>query len=304
MSVGDVVEILKLSASPPNIIYPIPLLPILVFVESSKGDLFKLGLLILFSSIFYAGINLWNHVNDVEEDILAGRRTVLTENPKIRFCIAVASITMYVISAIIVLSNLVDYRGVVFFLVVVALTWMYSDRIIFGRIVRRLKDHYVTELMAFSASIPSFTLTLWCMVDEISPKAVIISIAITFFMLVGIFPKDLKDATGDELAGLKTLAAVFRPSTLIKLSFLMAWLYYATIVLGSFTYLPRTSLLATIPMSVLIYTTYRMWKNGWSVNVYTVNYIRVTAYSNIVSLILLIISAPLSRSLPTFPLGL
>jgi len=291
-------EILRLSASPPNIIYPIPLLPLLVYFQSSCDNVFALIYIIVFSSIFYAGINLWNHVNDVPEDILAGRRNVLTENPKVRKITTILSILLYVVASIMAVLKMKDRIGLLFYAIVAFVTWIYSDRMLLGRLVRRWKDYYVTELLAFILAIPFFTLTLWCMLDVLSIKALVLAIAMTFLMMAGIFPKDLKDATGDELAGLKTMAAVFRPSTLIKLSFLMIWLYYVTIAIASLTgiFSPINSM-ALLPALMLIKPTIVLHKRSWRIDTKSIIYMRYLVYSSLTSLTLFVISSYISRAL-------
>ena len=288
-------DLLKLSASPPNIIYPLPLVPTLIFSFSNNKNIFNLIYLILLSSIYYAGINLWNHVNDVEEDRLIGRTNILIESHRIRVFTAILSIFLYFISLFLLIIKIVDSRGIIFYIIVFILTWLYSDRVIFGRYIGRLKNHYITEFLAFAISIPSYTLMLWCVVSKITIRAVFVALCVTSLMLSGTFLKDMKDITGDELAGLKTLAVVFDPKKLLKLFYVGMWIYYIIIIFAISTSIFNViSAIAVIPIFALIYTTYKTRKNHWEINETTVKYIKITVCSSVLSIFLLTLSGFLS----------
>jgi len=290
----NLIEVFKLSATPPTIIYPIPILAFLVFSVSNQ-NVESLILAVVFSSIFYAGVNLWNHVNDIEEDILAGRRNILIENPRIRKLVAILVVFLYLTSFMIVYFKSND--GLPSFLACSIVTWIYSDKMIFGRFIRRWKEHYITEVLTYVIAIPTFTLTLWSLFDKISLKAIALSISITFLMLFGTFLKDIKDATGDELAGLRTLAVVFSPSKLLKVSVIMLWLYYISILI--FIILLKIykwlNILALFPIPLLIHSTNRCLKNDWRVSLELVKAIRFMIYSGVLSLVLFITSGILEK---------
>ncbi len=289
-----VIEILKLSATPPNIIYPIPLLALLVFSQSNH-DVKSLLLAVVFSSVFYAGVNLWNHVNDIEEDILAGKRNILIENRRVRKVTAVLVVFLYLTSFLLVFFE--SKEGLLPFLICAFVTWIYSDRIIFGKFIRRWKEHYIKELLTFIIAVPTFTLTLWSLFEDINVKAVALSITVTFLMLSGTFLKDIKDTTGDELAGLKTLAVVFSPSKLLKFSVALLWLYYSLILMFILLKIyDNLALLALLPLPLLSYSTASYFKSSWKISREVMKPLKVMIFSTIISLIVFIISGVLSRS--------
>ncbi len=293
-----IIEILKLSATPPNIVHPIPLLAFLVFSQSSH-DVKKLMLAIVFSSIFYAGVNLWNHVNDVEEDILAGKRNVLIENRRVRKATAILVVFLYLTSFLLVFFE--SKEGLIPFLICAVVTWIYSDKIVFGRFIRRWKEHYITELLTFIIAVPTFTLTLWSMFEKITIRAFALSITLTFLALSGTFLKDIKDTTGDELAGLKTLAVVFSPSKLLKFSVAMLWLYYLSILIFILLKIyDNLALLALLPLPLLAYSTIDYSKNNWKISPKVVKPVRMMISSTVISLIMFIVSGLLSRSWSMF----
>lgn len=228
------VNLIKLSAKPATIIYPYPIAALLAFSLSGTLNVIYLIKAIAFSFIFYAGVNLWNHVNDVEEDIKGGKKTIITENPKIRKLTALISAVLYVTSFVLAFIWIVDWRGIAAFVPAALATWIYSDKIFFGKKIRRWKDHYITEILAFIIFFPAFFSMLWTIFAPLSLRGLAFSMTMTLFMFSGAFLKDLKDITGDRLAGLKTLGVVFSPETLLKASSTMLIFYYFSIVIFSY----------------------------------------------------------------------
>ncbi len=287
------VEILKFSAKPLTIIYPIPLLQLAVF-SHSKHDLKSLLLVLAFSFTFYPAVNIWNHVNDVEEDILGGKYNVFAESAFMRVFGAILAILLYSLSFLIVLKY-GKPLSVILFIICFLVTWMYSDRIAFGRLLMRLKDHYVTELIAFIVSYVSFTLLLWTFFEDLKVKALSLSLTILFFVLFGIFIKDIRDVSGDEKAGLKTLGVVFEPNVLIKTAYISLFIYYLSILIftliGLYNPLTLLSLIPLIP--TLTYAKSLKGKN-WLITAETLPYFKRTLLMNLTSMILFIVTGLLS----------
>ncbi len=283
------IEILKLSTHPMNFIYPIPILAVLVYSMANR-DIQSLITAIAFTYTFYPAVNLWNHVNDVEEDKHSGRTNILTENSAVRKATIVLVLTLYAISALI--AYIKSSRYFPLFLICFFLTWAYSDRMIIGRVAFRLKDHYATEIMAFTLSYISFTLLLWSFFENINLKAIALTTTITLLMLSGTVLKDIKDVTGDERAGLKTLAVVFSLKTLLKASIVFQWLYYLSIALPVFfkIYSPH-NIVALIPSVLLLYATIELSRNSWKLTFEVYNAIKAMVLSSITSLILLTVSS-------------
>jgi 1,4-dihydroxy-2-naphthoate octaprenyltransferase len=264
---------------------------LLAFSLSGTFDVISLSKAISLSFIFYAGINLWNHVNDVKEDILAGKKTILTENPEIRNLVAIISALLYIIAFLLSIHWIVDKRGIVAFFGAAFATWVYSDRMLIGRKIRRWKDYYLTELLAYIIFAPSISLWLWTIFVPLSSKSFALSTIITFFILFGAFLKDIKDITGDKLAGLKTLGVVFSPETLLKISLFLLGFYYLSIsafsLLGLLPLLCVASVLASIGF---IYTLGHFFGNGWAITPKSIKPLKVVVYSNLISLVVLIIT--------------
>ncbi|WP_198002009.1 UbiA family prenyltransferase [Archaeoglobus veneficus] len=289
---------MKLSATPATIIYPYPFLAFLVFSLSGTLSLISLIKAIIISFLFYAGINLWNHVNDVKEDVLAGKKNILTENENVRMGAAALSAFLYVISFILSAYWIIDKKGIIAFTGAAIATWIYSDRMVLGKMIRRWKDYYVTEVLAYIISAPSITLLLWTLFAPISPKAFALSVIMTLFLLPGAFLKDIKDISSDRLAGLKTLGVVFSPQTLLKVSLLLLSFYYLSILVFSITgVFPSFCAFSLLSFLGLIYTIKYFLNNKWAISPKSVKPIKIMVYSNLISLLILIV-AGITQTLP------
>ena len=295
------VEILKFSAKPLTIIYPIPILQLLVFSLSNR-NLNSLILEMAFSFTFYPAVNLWNHVNDIEEDVMGGKYNVFAESPALRFVGVVMALLLYSTSFLMVLK-LGKVVSLILFVLCLTLTWFYSDRIIFGRFLRfRLKDHYLTELATFVVSYPAFTLLLWTFFEDLNFRSFALSLTVLFFVLFGIFLKDLRDVSGDEKAGLRTLGVVFSPKRLLKLSYTSIIVYYLTVFI--FAYLEIYSKVCLVLVLTFIPTLIYLRsiaRNDWRLSPETLPHFKRTLTLNIASIVLLVILNTLTPPLPKFP---
>lgn len=284
------VDLIKLSGTPPSIIYPYPIFAMLVFSFSGVFDIIYLFRAISISFLFCAGINLWNHVNDIDEDILTGKRNVLVENPKVRSITPVIALLLYLSSFLLTILWTVDKRGIAAFIVVAIVTWIYSDKMTIGKKIRRWKEHYITEVTTYLISIPAFTLLLWTLFAPLSLRCFALAIIMTFFMLSGTFLKDIKDITGDKLAGLKTLGVVFPPESLLKISFILLGFYYLFVSIFSLSGLfPVFCIASNISSLGLVYTISHFLNNNWNITLESVKPVKVMVFSNLTSLIILIL---------------
>lgn len=289
-------KILLLSATPPTIIYPYPILPLLVFSFSRTLFFNKFLICVFFSSLFYGSVNLWNHVNDVEEDIAAGKSNIIIENERVRNILKFILPMCYFISFLIVFFFAIDKIAILLFSIVAFVTWIYSDKIFIGKYLKRWKDSYITELLTYLISIPLFTLTLWAYFSEINYSAIFLMISITLLMVSGLFLKDIKDISGDRKAGLKTLGVVFDVSGLLKISITLLFLYYASILIFSILKIyPFLSFFSSLCAIGLIYTTKHFIKNKWHVTLESIKPIRVMISTNLLSLLILILSGFLNN---------
>ncbi|ADB57869.1 UbiA family prenyltransferase [Archaeoglobus profundus] len=289
------IELLKFSARPLTIIYPIPVLQFVVFSQSTH-DLNLLLIAILFSFTFYPAVNLWNHVNDVKEDILGGKYNVFAEGLNVRILGVILAILLYLAALLIVLKY-GNYVSLALFILCFLITWTYSDRLTLGRFLGRLKDNYVTELTSFVISYPSFTLLIWTFFEDLNVKAIALSLTVLFFVLFGVFIKDIRDVSGDEKAGLKTIGVVFSPSSLIKLAYTSIILYYSTIIVCVLIDVyDVTTIISALPIIPTLLFVKQLKEKVWKLSLETLPYFKRTLLMNFVSIALFIVSGLLSQS--------
>ncbi len=230
-------ELLKLCTTPASIISPFPLFAVSLFLISRKE--FQLyDLPILFAGISVSLLsnfasNLWNHCNDLKEDIAQGKKTILTRDISIQKLALFISIIFYVLSGLFVYYLSIEFKKpiYIYFLIWAFATWWYSDNFILKKVTGfRLKDHYITELITYGTAWPMYTLSIWLIYSDLNAAGIILTIAFLFLSLSGLMLKDLKDISGDRKAGLKTFGVVFLPSQLIRYSFYLMLLYYLVIL--------------------------------------------------------------------------
>jgi len=146
--------------------------------------------------------NLWNHSNDVNEDIAQGKKTVLTQNYVSYKTTVVLSIALYIISIISVLylSILLIKPIYYFFLPWSIITWWYSDNIFLRKIFGfRLKTHYFGEIITYGIACPSYTLSIWLIYSDLNYQGIAVALA----FLGGIFYLGgMKEMTGFFVAAL------------------------------------------------------------------------------------------------------
>ena len=269
-------ELLELCNTPVTIYSPFPLFAISLFLISRNGSSFydlptlSAGILVSFVIIFSS--NLWNHCNDLKEDIAAGKKTILTQDISMQKRAIIISVILYILSMLFVyyLSNESKRPIYQYALVCVIITWWYSDNLILKKVLGfRLKDHYLGELIAYSIALPGYTLSIWLVYSDLNLKAIIIAIAIFFVSISGLLLKDLKDISGDKKAGLKTFGVVFLPSQLIRYSCYLMVLYYL-VLLNPFTLTAFGPgiLIIIIPFIYFLKNTFiHMYKKEWRLDI-------------------------------------
>ncbi len=281
-------KLIKLGATPPSIIYPYPIIPFLAFALS-KGSFINFLVSLLFVSTYCSAVNLWNHFNDAEDDVKAGRKdsALLLE---LGYKSVVLVLFLYLIAFIIVLIK-TNVVVVVLYLIAVIITWIYSDKIFIGKVIRRFKEYYVSEVLTYLIVVPLSSIVLWCFFSEIDLRCFgFVAIVTTLFLSI-IVLKDIKDITVDADAGYKTLAVVVSPQNLLKTSFTLNALYYALIFLLSISIFPRTVMIGLIPLPILIYVIYCMLKRKWLIDIDSINLVKLYVYSYLLSLILICVGA-------------
>ncbi|RLI77843.1 hypothetical protein DRP07_11785 [Archaeoglobales archaeon] len=281
-------QIIKLSATPATVFYPLPVIPFLIFSLAEQTNLLVFTKITMLSFLFFAAINLWNHVNDVEEDLLAGKDNIFAENKELRKNTVFLCLFLYIFSFSLVFIWTLSFFGILCFLPVAVLTWMYSDKLFFGKVFVRLKENYITELVTYIFSYPLFTLVLWNLAAPTNLKAIMLSIMMLFFGLWGVFLKDIKDTTGDRLAGLNTLAVKFSPETNLKASLFFLLVFYIVFIGGIFLDLfSRPSIVCLLSILSPLYVIVVSHRSKWTIDSYLIKPLSVLGVSNIFFFVLL-----------------
>jgi len=168
------------------------------------------------------------------------------------------------------------------------MTWLYSDKMFAGRYIRRLKEDYRTELLTYIFVTFAFFSLIWMFFSPINQRGIAFAVITSLFYISGVFLKDIKDITADTLAGYRTLAVVFKPQTLFKISAtfnvltLLLILFFS--VTGIFPVIGGLTALVLIPV---LWAVYSIGKRGWLLSLETVRYIKVYTFSYPLSLTLL-----------------
>jgi len=265
------VALLKLCNTPATIYSPFPLFAISLFLISHK-DLSIYDLPVLFAGIVASWLlafpsNLWNHCNDLKEDIAGGKKTILTQDSSMQRKALLISVLLYACSLLFIYYLSIELKRPVYIyaFIWVIVTWWYSDNLILGKLIGfRLKDHYLGELIAYSIAMPMYTLSIWLVYSDLNPKGLIISLAVFFFSISALLLKDIKDISGDKKAGLRTFGVIFPPSQLIRYSCYLMMLYYFAL-LNLFTLSSYGILVITIPFIYFLKNTFiHMYKKEWA----------------------------------------
>lgn len=267
------VALLKLCNTPATIYSPVPLFAISLFLISRK-ELSIYDIPVLFAGIVVSWIlafasNLWNHCNDLKEDIAAGKKTILTLDTSMQKKAVIIAVLLYTCSMLFVyyLSNEFNRPIYRYALIWIIVTWWYSDNLISKKLIGfRLKEHYLGELAAYSIAMPMYTMSVWLVYSDLNSKAIVITLAVFLFSISALLLKDLKDISGDTLAGLRTFGVVFLPSRLIRYScYLM--LFFFLVLLNPFTMESSGTLIIVIPFIYFLKNTFiHLYKKEWTLD--------------------------------------
>lgn len=269
----NTVALIKLCNTPATIYSPFPLFAISLFLLSRKEfSIYDLPILlagIIVSWLLAFGSNLWNHCNDLKEDIAAGKKTILTRDSSMQEKAVIISVLLYACSMLFVyyISREIGRPIYLYALIWIIITWWYSDNLIFKKLIGfRLKDHYLGELAAYSIAMPMYTLSVWLVYSDINSGAIVITLAVFFFSISALLLKDLKDISGDMKAGLRTFGVVFLPSQLIRYScYLM--LFFFLVLLNPFTLESSGTFIIAIPFIYFLKNTFiHMYKKDWTLD--------------------------------------
>ncbi len=241
--------------------------------------------------------NFWNHTNDLVEDKAQGKLTVLTQHLISQRIGAIISVILYALSTILYYYYFKETGKQVqlqYLLVWIIITWWYSDNIFLKKLFRfRLKTHYAGELLTYGIAYPAYTVGIWLIYADINSSITALAVAFSFFGISGVLLKDLKDISGDRMAGLKTLGVIFSPSRLIYISSLFLILYYVVILDAiALQIFKNGMLLVLFPFIWFMKNTfYYFQKKGWNLEIKDIKSIKTMMFSTYLSLIVLGIGA-------------
>ena len=300
MSWRKAIELFKLCNTPASIFSPFPFFAISLFLISHK-ELSNYDLPVMFAGIIVSLLltfpsNLWNHCNDLQEDIAQGKKTILTQDISIQKKALFIAVLLYVCAMLFAyyLSNELKRPIFLYSLIWTLATWWYSDNLILKKVIGfRLKDNYMGELIAYSIAMPMYTLSVWLVYSELNSMGIVITIAVFFFSISGLLLKDLKDISGDKRAGLKTFGVVFRPSQLIQYSCYLMVVYYL-VILNPFTFksFGLGILIIMIPFIYFLKGTFlHMYRKNWNLDIGDLKALKGIGNSIFVSVIFIGMSA-------------
>ena len=283
-------KIIKLSATPPSIVFPYPLVPLLALsLSCSKIANFMVSL--VFVSTYCGATNLWNHLNDAEIDIKFGR-----EEFKLLLDVKSYLVAFIVILYILALISVFYFSfnpqtACILFGISLILTWMYSDRILIGKSFRRFKEHYVTEILTYLVVLPSSSIVLWSLFSEINMRGIAFALLVTFVYFSLIVLKDIKDLSADEYAGYKTLAVVFPVRSLFKLSIFLGLVCYVFVLVYCLEHVfPPLNLLGLLSLSLFFHSTFKIREGDWRITIGKIKYIKEYVSSYLLFIVLLILA--------------
>jgi len=291
-------EIIKLCYTPYSLFSPIPFFAIVIFLLSYKfDDLVAFPILSLTAGVGVCLLssfasNIWNHTNDLNEDLAQGKKNALTQKIISYRYAVILSLILYILSLIIVyyISIKVGRPVYLFFLIWTLITWWYSDNIFLGKIFGfRLKTHYVGELITYSVAYPIYTVSIWLIYSNLNTTGLVLALAFLFFGISVVLLKDLKDISGDRQAKLKTFGVVFSPSKLFQLSCIFLLLYYIVILNSiALNIFSRSILLIVIPFFYFMKNTFWYFtKKNWILEAGDIKRIKIMVITTYFSIILL-----------------
>ncbi|WP_202320128.1 UbiA family prenyltransferase [Archaeoglobus neptunius] len=266
--------------------YPLPLVSFLAF-SLNRMDWFSFLVSYLFSFSFFTAANLWNHINDAEDDVKGGDvdAKFLIENRKEG---TITAFLFYLISFLLVLLYSREPISIPFTLILIFLTWVYSDRVFFGRHIRRLKEDYRTEVLTYLVVSPLFPAVIWGFFSPFSEVTIAFVAVTSMIYLSAAILKDIKDISADSMAGYRTLAVVFQPSTLFKVSAVLNIIAISSVVIFSIErILPKSTCLTGAMLVPVLFSVLRIRSSGWRFTQDTLPFLKIYTLTYPTSLALL-----------------
>lgn len=296
------IEILRLCYTPYSIFSPFPFFAVIVFLIAAESenkptfDVLHLIIGMAASVLSSFASNIWNHTNDLKDDIAQGRNNALTRKIITLKSAILLSLILYILSIFIMvaISIKAGRQAFIFFLIWVFITWWYSDNIFLKKLFGfRLKTHYIGEFFTYAIAYPMYTLSIWLIYANFNIQAISLSLAFLFFGISVVLLKDLKDISGDRKAQLKTFGVVFQPSRLFYWSCVSLFLYYIIISISiAFKIFSGNILLIMIPFFFFVKDTFFHFnRRNWRIGTEDGRQIRTLVFTTYVSIIILGVGA-------------
>ncbi|WP_456467637.1 UbiA family prenyltransferase [Archaeoglobus sp.] len=280
-----------MGAVPPTVAYPLPLVPLLAFFMAGNHESFNLLKIIAFTSLFFNSINLWNHLNDAEDDLKSGKTEAKTllDHQNLTLCVILLSY----LGSLLLIWFYGNFQIAVLFIICFLTTWLYSDKKIVGRIIPRLKEHYIGELFTYFIVTPVFPSILWLMASsEFSLRGVGFVVITATYYLSGMLLKDLKDISSDLQSGYKTLGVVFSPQSLLKASISLNFVAHTFIVVFVFLKIFEIWFIAgALTITLLFKVVSELKMVDWQISIKTADIIKKYVITSPLSITLLVLAS-------------
>ncbi|MBE8539124.1 UbiA family prenyltransferase [Geoglobus acetivorans] len=273
-------EIFRCSIRPFNIIFPFPILPLVVAIFA--GDIQSIWKPVLFTFLYYPANNLWNHINDAEDDFNAGKDTPLINEQVRKLAIWIS--TLFYLCSFTFLLFFSNYKySILIYLVIFTATFLYSDNLLTHL---RLKKHYLGEFFVYIVAVPTYVILMYSILKPPDLTTLKLVLLFTPIMISTLFIKDLKDISADKLAGLNTFAVRFHYKTLLKLFYFSLIVYF---VLEFIVFWKDILQVAVLPLTIVIYSILKLYKENWEISHKSVEYIQYSIMSGILSLLIILL---------------
>ena len=281
-----ILKFFRIGSQPVTLVYPIPLVSFLGFCLSGLVEGFVTSF--LFVLFFATAINLWNHLNDAEDDDRAGRyysKFLIEKRSEavlfVIFCYIISFFILYIFS-----KN--RWVAIPFFFVSAIFTWIYSDRLFIGKFIKRFKEDYRTEILTYLFSTTTFFMLFWTFFSEVSATGIYFTAVNSTIYLSAFFLKDIKDISADSEAGYRTLAVVLPPSYLLKISATFFVLTLIIITAASLSgVFSKYSILTLFILPLLFYTFIHFYRNEWRISPKIAGKLKIYVYCYPLSILLL-----------------
>lgn len=224
--------ILILANTPRSVFSPAPVFALSLFflyqhpMTAGYSALAACASGVAFSMLSLGGANIWNHVNDMDEDRAANRDSPLLKgHVGVRGASAVTLV--FYTAAVAVTALYATSRGAVVLAIASCLaTFLYYWKRLRPLGGLRLKEHWTGEILVYAVAISTHTLALAAIYAPLDAHSLVIALPLFAYLFCGLVLKDLKDISSDAAAGYRTLGIVFPVATLLSAAFFLLFVFY------------------------------------------------------------------------------